>query len=161
MPIARLTDPIGRVQLGRYTHAGGIYLVRLLTHGGRRLFTDLATGRQVAQALIRTERLGYGQTLGWSLLEDRLLWLCHLSEDGRSLARLVGSFKGTSTWLLCRGRPKLYGKVWTSGYEDEALEGREALLGVVRRLVAAPVEAGLVSRSGEHPHWDLRVLGRR
>ena len=158
MPLARLTDPIGQVHLGRYSSPGEIVLVELRAYGARRPFVDLATGQAVAQALKRTECLGYGHTLAWALLPDRLLWVNQLLPDGGSLARLVGSLKGRSTWLIARNRPGLGGRIWASGYEDRLITTRDELVAAVRSVVAAPVTEGLVTRSADYPYWDAAWL---
>jgi REP-associated tyrosine transposase len=154
MPLARLTDPIGRVRLGRYSSPGEVVLAELRAYGARKPFVDLATGQAVAQALQHTQNLGYGRTLAWTLLPNRLLWLTQLLPDGGSLARLVGSLKGRSTWLITRQRAGLDGRIWASGYEDRLIGTLDSLVATLREVVAAPVTEGLVKRSADYPYWD-------
>jgi len=158
MPLAHLTDPVGRVRLGRYSSAGEVALIELRAYGSRRPFVDLSAGRAVAQALGRAERLAYGRSLAWVLLPDRLLWLAQLLPDGMSLARLVGSVKGRSTWLIGSRRPELGGRIWAQGYDDEPITTRSSLIDALRSIVAAPAAAGLVSNAADYPYWDAAWL---
>jgi REP-associated tyrosine transposase len=154
MPLARLTDPIGQVRLGRYSSPGEVSLAELRAHGARRPFVELAAGQAVGQALRRTEQLRYCQTLAWVLLPDRLVWLHQLLPDGGSQARVIGSLKGRSTWLIGQGHPEFGGRIWASGYDDRLIVSRDELLDAIRMIVARPVTEGLVLRSADYPYWD-------
>jgi hypothetical protein len=161
MPLARLTDPIGQVRLGRYSSPGEVAVAELRAHGAQRPFIDLETGQAVAQALTRTEDLGYCRNLAWVLLPDRLIWLNQLLPDGGTLARLVGSLKGRSTWHIARRKPELGGRIWAAGYDDQLITTREELLEAIRMIVRRPVAQGLVARSGDYPFWDSVGLDRQ
>jgi len=44
--------------------------------------------------------------------------------------------------------------VWQRGFHDHAVRREEDLQALARYVVANPVRAGLVQRTGLYPHWD-------
>ena len=135
---------------GRYSQSGQIYLITTVTDKRRPLFTDLAMGRLLVQAL--KGAAPSAQTLAYVIMPDHLHWLMQLAEQG-SLAATVQGVKSVSAHRINRSCHQ-HGAVWQSGYHDHALRRDEDLVKVARYLVANPLRAGLVAHIGDYALWD-------
>ncbi len=140
----------GHLRRGRFSVAGGIYLVTTVTLGRRPAFADLALARTAILEMREMERRGFAETLAFVLMPDHLHWLLQLGEAG-NLSRVVGRFKSAVGHAAGT-------RFWQPGFHDHALRRDEDLKEVARYVVANPLRAGLASRLGDWPHWDARWL---
>ena len=96
------------------------------------------------------------QVLAWVLLPSRWQALLRLGErDG--LPTLVGRFKGLTSRNV-ETRHRVNGWLWARGFTDRALAEGDDPVEVARRLVALPVQEGLVERVGDHAYWNSTWL---
>jgi len=86
------------------------------------------------------------ETLAFVVMPDHVHWLVQL-KDGGGLGEAVRRFKARVSLAL--GCP-----VWQRGFHDHALRSDEDVVVAARYIVANPVRAGLVQRSGDYSHWD-------
>jgi len=135
-----------RLRLGRFSQAGQVYMITVVTLGRQPFFTDFAAARALVHTLKTESDLHRADTLAYVVMPDHLHWLMQLQE-GAQLARCVRNVKSVTTHRL--GQP-----VWQRGFHDHAVRREEDLQALARYVVANPVRAGLVSRTGLYPHWD-------
>ncbi len=121
-------------------------MVTVVTLNRQPFFKDLAAARTLVQTLKTESDLKRATTLAFVVMPDHLHWLMQLQE-GAQLARCVRDVKSVNTHRL--GLP-----VWQRGFYDHAVRREEDLQALARYVVANPVRAGLVERTGLYPHWD-------
>ena len=139
-----------RLRSGRYSCAGQIYLITMVTNDRERIFLDLAPARCVVRVLQQEQRLQRAHTLAYVLMPDHLHWLMQLGE-GLTLSRCVQGVKSMVSRQL--GRP-----VWQDGFHDRAMRREDDLRAIARYIVANPLRAQLVQEIGQYPHWDASWL---
>lgn len=135
-----------RLRVGRYSQAGGIYLVTTITQHRRPLFLSLPAARCLIRSMQYEQQLGRADTLAFVVMPDHLHWLLQITGSA-DLSRVVQAVKSVIAH-------RLGGKIWQDGFHDHALRRDEDLLKTARYTVANPLRAGLVSRLGDYPHWD-------
>ncbi len=135
-----------RLRSGRYSQAGQMYMITVVTENRQRFFDDFAAARTLVQILKGEQELGRASTLAYVVMPDHLHWLMQLGE-GAALARCVRNIKALTTHRLGH-------TLWQCRYHDHAVRQEEDLQGLARYIVANPIRAGLVSRAGLYPHWD-------
>jgi putative transposase len=138
------------LRVGRFSQAGGIYLVTTATAGRVPVFADLACARMVVREMRCLAIQGDLTSLAWVLMPDHLHWLIQLG-NGASLSALLRSFKGRSARRI--GRP-----IWQRAFHDRALRREDEILPAARYIIANPVRAGLVQKVGDYSHWDAAWL---
>ena len=136
--------------------AGRLHLVGVSTMYRRAVFDDDEAARVVARAHGARWLWRDSQVLAWVLLPAQWQALLKLGDRER-LPALMGRFKG-STSRGVEARHRVNGWLWARGFSDRALADGDDPLAVARRLVAAPVQAGLVARVGDHAYWDSTWL---
>ncbi len=129
---------------GRFSQAAQVYMVTVVTLNRRPIFDDFAAARTLVQTLKTESDLQRATTLAYVVMPDHLHWLMQLQE-GAQLARCVRDIKSVTTHRL--GLP-----VWQRGFHDHAVRREEDLQALARYVVANPVRAGLVPRTGLYPH---------
>jgi REP element-mobilizing transposase RayT len=131
---------------GRYSQAGQIYLLTLVTAGRERVFEHFSAARRAVRCFGEPAVRAYGTTLAFVVMPDHVHWLLELgSEGGVSVAVRVYRAKVS----LALGR-----RIWQKVFYDRALRRDEDLVAVARYVVGNPVRAGIVDRVGDYPHWD-------
>ncbi len=135
-----------RLRSGRYSQAGQIYMVTVVTEGRRRVFDEFVAARTLVQTLKTEHDMRRATTLAFVVMPDHLHWLMQL-EEGAELARCVRNVKSVTTHRLGQ-------TVWQRGYHDHAVRREEDLQALARYIVANPIRAGLTNRAGLYPHWD-------
>ena len=135
-----------RLRSGRYSLAGQIYMVTVVTLNRRPIFADFAAARTLVQTLKTESDLKRVTTLAYVVMPDHLHWLMQLHE-GAQLTRCVRDVKSVTTH-------KLGHTVWQRGFHDHGVRRQEDLQALARYVVANPVRAGWVARTGLYPHWD-------
>lgn len=150
-----------RLRQGRISIPNQTYHLRFGTWQRTRYFDDLRSARLIVRELQRAQTRNEAETLAYVVMPDHVHWLCALG-TGKDLAGLMNAIKGRSTKALYglsdfRHRPR----VWQRGYFDRALRRQEDVAALARYIVNNPIRAGLVSRLGDYPHWDLAWLDDR
>ncbi len=135
-----------RLRWGRYSQARQIYLITTVTLARQPVFSDFSSARQLIAVLRQTQAREQASTLAYVVMPDHLHWLMQLGE-GQKLSTCVQRIKSLSARAL--GRP-----IWQAGFHDHAVRSEEDLPALARYIVANPVRAGLVARTGLYPHWD-------
>ncbi len=130
----------------RYSQAGQIYLITAVTLNRRPIFASFDAARVLVGALRAAQTCAHAQTLAFVVMPDHLHWLLSLGTDA-DLTAVVQSVKSVSAH-------RLGGKVWQRGFHDRAVRSEEDLPALARYVVANPVRAGLVERTGAYSHWD-------
>lgn len=131
---------------GRFSQAGQIYLLTLVSVGRSPIFADLFVARQVVRIMHGPSVVFAAETLAFVVMPDHVHWLVQL-QDGVKLGEAVRRLKAGISVAL--GYP-----LWQRGFHDHALRRDEDLRAAARYVVANPVRAGLVRRVGDYPHWD-------
>ncbi len=139
-----------RLRTGRYSLAGQVYLLTMVTLNRQPIFAEFEAARCLVRTLQEEQRLGRASTWAYVLMPDHLHWLMQLGEQV-DLARCVQGVKS----LVSR---QLGQAVWQAGFHDRAMRKEEDLQALGRYIVANPLRAGLVSRVGDYPHWDAMWL---
>ncbi|MEF8715866.1 MAG: transposase [Accumulibacter sp.] len=131
---------------GRYSQAGQIYLLTLVTAGRERVFQDFRAARRVVRAFAEQAVRDYGTTLAFVVMPDHVHWLLELGSEG-GVSAAVRVYRAKVSLALGR-------RIWQKGFYDRALRREEDLVAVARYVVGNPVRAGIVARVGDYPHWD-------
>ena len=128
---------------GRYSQPGGIYLITTVTANRSPVFADFWAARTLVRILHHAPQVS---TLAHVVMPDHLHWLFQLG-DSEDLSACVQRIKSLSTKAIHPG-------LWQKGFHDRAIRKEDDLPAVARYIVANPVRAGLVGRTGAYPHWD-------
>jgi len=139
-----------RLQRGRVSAVGAIYVLTTVTHGRQPLFEVPGNAHAVIDALRHIERSGRSRTHAWVVMPDHVHWLMELKSG--TLATCMNIFKSRSSRLIGGDR------VWQKGYHDHALRREESLIEAARYIVANPLRAGLAEQAGEYPYAWCRGL---
>lgn len=136
--------------------AGRTYVVGVATLYRRAVFDDDDAARTVARTHAMRWLWRDSDVLAWVLLPDRWQALLRLGEHD-SLSTLVGRFKGLTSRSV-DPRHRVNGWLWSRGFTDRALADADDPVAVARVLVAQPVRAGLVARTGDYAYWNAAWL---
>ena len=139
-----------RLQRGRVSAAGAIYILTTVTHHRQPLFAVRANAHAVIEALRHVERSGRSRTHAWVVMPDHVHCLMELRAG--TLATCMNILKSRSSRLMGGSQ------VWQRGYHDHALRQEESLLQAARYIVANPLRAGLAEQAGEYPYAWCRGL---
>jgi REP element-mobilizing transposase RayT len=139
-----------RLRTGRYSQAGQVYLLTMVTLNRKQVFAEFQSARCLVRTLHEESRLGRANTWAYVVMPDHLHWLMQLGEQV-DLGRCVQGVKSLVSRQL--GQP-----IWQAGFHDRAMHKEENLQAFARYIVANPVRAGLVNRVGDYPHWDAMWL---
>ncbi len=131
---------------GRFSQAGQIYLLTMVSEGRLPVFADFFAARRVVRAMHEQAVVSAAETLVFVVMPDHVHWLVQL-QDGASLGEVVRRFKARVSIVLGA-------RVWQRGFHDHALRSEEDIVAVARYVVANPMRAGLVERVGDYAHWD-------
>ena len=135
-----------KLRSGRHSQPGQIYLLTTVTQSREPVFNDFRFARLLIEVLREQQDLQHARTLAFVVMPDHLHWLMQLG-DRIDLALCMRNVKTMSARRI--GRP-----VWQRGFHDHALRQEQDLADVARYVIANPVRAGLVQRTGQYPHWD-------
>ena len=135
-----------KLRSGRHSQPGQVYLLTTVTKGREPVFLDFGFARMLIAVLREQQDLQHAHTLAFVVMPDHLHWLMQLGER-IELSLCMRNVKTMSARRL--GRP-----VWQRGFHDHALRQEQDLADVARYVIANPVRAGLVQRTGQYPHWD-------
>jgi len=142
-----MAEPHARkLRSGRHSLPGQVYLLTTVTKGREPVFLDFGFARMLIAVLREQQDLQHAHTLAFVVMPDHLHWLMQLGER-IELSLCMRNVKTMSARRL--GRP-----VWQRGFHDHALRQEQDLADVARYVIANPVRAGLVQRTGQYPHWD-------
>ena len=139
------------LRTGRHTQAGQIYLLTSVTADRQPVFADFQAARCLIRCLQQAALLRQADTLAFVVMPDHLHWLMQLGEQV-PLAQCMRNVKTLSAL-------RIGAAIWQAGYHDHAVRQEDSLPDIARYIVANPVRAGLVSRTGLYPHWDAVWLG--
>ena len=139
---------------GNFPLAEHAWLINTATHRQLQLFADFQLARLVIRALRQQHDLGTVNSLGFVLMPDRLHWLFQPG-PGADPARVIGCIKTVSSRRI-NARSNTPGrKIWQDGFSQHLFLATGDLRPVARRMVTSPLRAGLVSRIGDYPLWDV------
>ena len=152
--MAITTDKPGYQALrrGRCSQSGQIYLLTAVTRNRDAIFSDWRAAYAAASIMTSASLWRDANLLCWVLMPDHWHGLVELGES-ESLAHLMQTVKGHSSHHV-NAVLKRTGPVWMAGFHDRALRHEDNLIQVARYVVANPVRAGLVKRTGDYPYWD-------
>ena len=131
------------LRTGRHSQSGGIYLVTTVTANRMPVFSDFHTARTLIRILHQASHV---TTLAYVVMPDHLHWLFQLGDE-EGLSPCVQRIKSLASKAI---GPSL----WQKGFHDRAVRKEDDLAAIARYIVANPVRAGLVSRTGAYPHRD-------
>lgn len=115
-------------------------------------FSDYDVASKAAACFQQPALLGDATILAWVLMPDHAHWLIQLGERD-TLQRVVGRLKATSARTANRILRR-QGPLWQHSFHDHAMRGDEDLKTAARYIIANPVRAGLVQRTGQYPFWN-------
>src|SRR5471032_1453799 len=140
-----------RLRQGRHSEKGRGYLITVVVHQRRQIFTDWQLGRLLVTEFRRAHEQKWVSSIAWVIMPDHFHWLVQLEQ--RSLAQLMQAIKSRSTLNINRASGT-QGSFWQTGYHDRAIRDDEDLRPFARYIVANPLRAGLVEKIGDYPLWD-------
>lgn len=144
-----------RLRAGRWSEAGRPYLVTIVTHERRSLFSHWAVACACARCIHQAPGHLDLAPLAWVIMPDHLHWLFVLGE--RPLADVLCRFKGYAAHRINQARGHT-GSVWQRGYHDHAVRRERDLRALARYVITNPIRAGLCERAGDYPFWDAAWL---
>jgi len=136
---------------GRVSEKGRGYLLTVVVHERRQLFSDWQVGRLLVAEMKRAHDEQWVNSIAWVIMPDHFHWLVQLERS--SLAKLMQSVKSRSTLTINRALNS-EGAFWQSGYHDRTIRDNQDLRSFARYIFANPLRAGLVARVGDYPLWD-------
>lgn len=137
---------------GRVSLPDHVYNVTVVTSERALWFSDYNVATKVSACFQRPLLLGDATMLAWVLMPDHAHWLIQLGEQDRLevvISRLKAASARTANQVLGRQGP-----LWQRSFHDHALRRDEDLKAAARYVVANPVRAGLVKRTGQYPFWN-------
>ena len=137
---------------GRASLPNHVYLVTATTLNRQRFFLEFEAACAACRCFEDRSTLGDANVLAWVLMPDHAHWLIQLGES-IVLGEIVNRLKSASARRVNRVIAR-QGALWQRAYHDHALRSEENLREVARYIVANPVRAGLVERSGDYPFWN-------
>ncbi len=140
------------LRVGRFSQAGGIYLVTTATAGRLPVFADFGCARMVVREMRCLAVQGDLTSLAWVLMPDHLHWMFALGVE-RELGEVIKTLKARSAQRANRFEG-MSGPLWQRAFHDHALREEKEILPTARYIIANPLRAGLVQRVGDYPHWD-------
>lgn len=138
---------------GRFSIPGQTYLVTFTTHQRVQIFKEDGNAALVARSLHGLKIWRDTKLLAWILMPDHLHLLITLSH-AETLQGVVQKVKSNTAREL-KSNDLGLGQVWASAFHDRALRRDEDIRDVARYMVLNPIRAGLVSRVGDYPYWDV------
>lgn len=139
-----------RVRAGRLTQPAPVYWVTLVTAHRQIIFDDFSAARVLIQILKAQSDGGRASTRAFVLMPDHLHWFMQACTPA-SLAQCVRCVKSVSA-------QRLGWQVWQRGFQVHTLPPDDERQTFARRVMAAPVQAGLSYALGHYPHWDANWL---
>lgn len=133
---------------GRWSEAGRVYLVTVVTAGRIELFSDWCAASEVARLVSSRTAWKHSSLLCWVLMPDHWHGLIELGSE-ETLSRAVGRAKAHVSRSLNRRI-----SLWAHGFHERAIRSHENLRNAARYIIANPVRAGLVRNVGEYSYWD-------
>ena len=141
------SKPHGKnLRRGRFSQAGQVYAITIVTCARKPVFADFTAARAVIQVMRGHERLGYGGTLCFVVMPDHLHWLMELGAD-RNLGQTVQALKSLTSRRI--GRP-----IFQKGFYDHAVRRDEDIKELARYIVGNPLRKGLATDINDYSHWD-------
>ncbi|WP_296253321.1 REP-associated tyrosine transposase [Pseudomonas sp. UBA4194] len=140
---------------GRFSVAGGLYVVTCVTEQRRPVFRCFDSSRLLIREMRAAQDQGLVESFAFVIMPDHLHWLFRLNE--RSLGDAIGKIKARSSLAVNRHNG-CTGRLWQKGFYDRAVRKEEDLKNIARYIIMNPVEAGLCERIGEYPFWDAAWL---
>jgi putative transposase len=142
---------------GRTSLPHQAYNITVVTSDRQPWFLDYNIAFKASPSFQKQTLLG-STMLAWVLMPDHAHWLIQLGERD-TLERVVSRLKAASarTANQALGRQ---GPLWQQSFHDHAMRSDEDLKTAARYIVANPVRAGLVQRTGQYPFWNAIWLYR-
>lgn len=138
-----------RLQQGRRSAVGNIYIITTVVNGRRRIFVDSACADIVVETIRLAETRRQTYTIAWGVMPDHVHWMLQLRAG--TLAECMQRFKSQSARIINRLRGTS-GSLWQAGYFDHAIRDESALRRHARYIAANPVRAGLCDRVDGYAH---------
>ena len=140
---------------GRFSVAGGVYVVTCVTEHRRPVFHCFDSARLLICEMRAAQRQALIESLAFVVMPDHLHWLFRLEEG--ELGDAIGKIKARSSLAINRHHGWT-GRLWQKGFYDRAVRKEEDLRNIARYIVMNPIEAGLCKRIGQYPFWDAAWL---
>ena len=139
-----------RLRQGRYSEAGRIYHVTVVTNGRHPWFEDAQHARTMCRTLLWSDKQGMTSSFCFVVMPDHIHWLFTLE----------GKYPLSTTMNLVKGRSGRLsgGRIWQRGYHDHAIRYQESIKDIARYIVANPLRAGLVKSLRYYPYWNAMWL---
>jgi REP element-mobilizing transposase RayT len=138
---------------GRSSTPGQVYFLTTVTHGRTLIFGDWRLATRTCRLIGDPELWRDSKLLSWVLMPDHLHALIQLGND-EALERLIQRVKSVLAQEVNRQRGG-FDPVWAPAFHDRALREQDDLKAFARYVIANPVRAGLVTRAGDYPFWDV------
>lgn len=129
-----------------------IFEVGVVTRGRYACFADFHVAWTAVRAFRDPAALGDSRLLAWVLLPDRVCWLIQ-SGERMPVEKAVSRMKSCSAVQVNRTLFRA-GPLWEAGFRARPLSIDEDPRAVARRMLVAPVQAGLAVQLAEYPFWD-------
>jgi REP element-mobilizing transposase RayT len=149
----RMKNPPGQQALrrGRMSLPGQIYLLTATTADRAPWFLDVVFARAICRLMIEPRTWGDARLLCWVLMPDHWHGLIELGERD-DLSLVMNRFKSVTSKRL--RQTELCSRLWARGFHDHALRRDEDIHAAARYIIANPVRAKLVDRTGNYPYWN-------
>lgn len=132
--------------------AGQVFRVSVVTRGRYACFADFHVAWTAVRAFRDPLALGDSRLLAWVLLPDRVYWLLEPGER-MPLEKVVARMKSCSAVQVNKTLFRA-GPLWEPGFVASALAADEEPRAAARRMLVAPIQAGLATQLVDYPLWD-------
>ena len=135
----------------RRSEADRSYVLTFCAQNRTPIFKDALAALHIINAMQRSARLGYCDSLAWVVMPNHVHWMLTLA-DCSKLSSLVAATKGRASRGL-QVEAGLHLPIWQPGFYEHQIRVDEDLRQQARYLIANPLRAGLVSSVDDYPYW--------
>lgn len=145
------------LRTGRYSQENGEYFITFNTQHKQPYFHDFTLACLFCQQIVINEAKYHCTWLTWVLMPDHFHGLLRLNTGSTNLSKVVGTLKGTSSFIINKTRQGK-DKLWQSSFYDRALRAEDDRKNIARYIVANPLRKGLVKNITDYPFWNSVYL---
>ena len=118
-------------------------------------FLNVEFARATCRLMIEPMAWGDARPLCWVLMPDHWHGLIELGERD-DLSLIMNRFKSITSKHIRQMQP--IPCIWSRSFHDHALRHDEDIYAAARYIIANPVRAKLVGRTGDYPYWNCAWL---
>ena len=129
------------------------YFITICTAQKREYFIDEEINRKIVECLKEEKARAGFSVFAYCLMPDHMHLLVSPKENGSSVSRFIGRFKGKTTYLAWPFDVK--GKLWQGRFYDHIVRGKADFMRVTKYILDNPVRRGIVDTWDDYEYCGL------